>query len=97
MWKPLTGEPDAGNSHVRFGGRGGESLLYPYRPIIRNVFFNFYMKEQYVFHSIIRLRINLKGVVWGGTVKRRPLPDYVLEYASSSSSMRSAKKIFTSD
>ena len=23
MWKPLTGEPDAGEPHVRFGGRGG--------------------------------------------------------------------------
>ncbi|MEN6622326.1 MAG: hypothetical protein ABFD50_12330, partial [Smithella sp.] len=28
--KPLTGEPDAGNPPVRFGGRGGESLSYPY-------------------------------------------------------------------
>jgi hypothetical protein len=30
MRKPLTGEPYAGEPHVRFGGRGGESLLYPY-------------------------------------------------------------------
>ena len=30
MWKPLTGEPYAGNPPVRFGGRGGESLSYPY-------------------------------------------------------------------
>ena len=29
MWKPLTGEPYAGNPPVRFGGRGGESLSYP--------------------------------------------------------------------
>ena len=31
MWKPTTGEPYAGKPHVRFGGRGGESLPYPYR------------------------------------------------------------------
>jgi hypothetical protein len=30
MRKPLTGEPYAGKPHVRFGGRGDESLLYPY-------------------------------------------------------------------
>ena len=27
--KPPTGEPDAGNSHVRFGGRGGKALPTP--------------------------------------------------------------------
>ena len=30
MRKPTTGEPYAGEPHVRFGGRGGESLSYPY-------------------------------------------------------------------
>jgi len=29
MRKPTTGEPYAGEPHVRFGGRGGESLSYP--------------------------------------------------------------------
>lgn len=28
--KPPTGEPDAGDPHVRFGGRGGASRPYPY-------------------------------------------------------------------
>ena len=32
MRKPATGEPCAGEPHARFGGRGGESLPYPYRP-----------------------------------------------------------------
>jgi hypothetical protein len=27
--KPLTGEPDAGDPHVRFGGRGSEKLSLP--------------------------------------------------------------------
>jgi len=31
-WKLPTGEPYAGKPPVRFGGRGGESLPYPYRP-----------------------------------------------------------------
>ena len=31
MRKPTTGEPYAGEPHVRFGGRGGESLSYPYQ------------------------------------------------------------------
>ena len=32
MWKPLTGEPCAGEPHARFGGRGGPVvLLYPYQ------------------------------------------------------------------
>jgi len=31
MWKLTTGEPYAGEPHVRFGGRGGESLPYPYQ------------------------------------------------------------------
>jgi hypothetical protein len=31
MRKPLTGEPYAGELHVRFGGRGGVSLPYPYQ------------------------------------------------------------------
>src|SRR5271169_4382511 len=30
MWKPTTGEPCAGKPPARFGGRGGESLPYPY-------------------------------------------------------------------
>ena len=30
MWKHATGEPYAGKPPVRFGGRGGESLPYPY-------------------------------------------------------------------
>jgi hypothetical protein len=30
MWKPLTGEPYAGDPPVRFGGRGGVNLSYPY-------------------------------------------------------------------
>jgi hypothetical protein len=30
MRKPATGEPCAGEPHARFGGRGGESLPYPY-------------------------------------------------------------------
>ena len=31
MWKPLTGEPDAGDPHVRFGGRGDlTGPPYPY-------------------------------------------------------------------
>ncbi len=30
MWKTLTGEPYAGDPPVRFGGRGGKSLSYPY-------------------------------------------------------------------
>src|SRR6202167_718961 len=30
MWKPATGEPCAGKPPARFGGRGGESLPYPY-------------------------------------------------------------------
>src|SRR6266849_7374131 len=33
--KPLTGEPDAGNPPVRFGGRGGESHLHPYPYSVR--------------------------------------------------------------
>jgi hypothetical protein len=28
--KPLTGEPDAGNPPVRFGGRGEVSIPHPY-------------------------------------------------------------------
>ena len=28
----MTGEPYAGEPHVRFGGREGESLPYPYHP-----------------------------------------------------------------
>ena len=32
MRKPTTGEPYAGEPHVRFGGRGGESLSYPIIP-----------------------------------------------------------------
>src|ERR1700677_1737727 len=31
MWKPATGEPCAGKPPARFGGRGGESLPYPYQ------------------------------------------------------------------
>ena len=31
MWEPLTGEPDAGDPPVRFGGRGGNRLPYPYQ------------------------------------------------------------------
>ena len=31
MRKATTGEPCAGKPHARFGGRGGESLPYPYR------------------------------------------------------------------
>ena len=32
MWKPTTGEPYAGEPHVRFGGRGGATPLPdPYR------------------------------------------------------------------
>ena len=31
MWKPATGEPCAGKPPPRFGGRGGESLPYPYQ------------------------------------------------------------------
>jgi len=31
MWKPTTGEPCAGKPPARFGGRGGESLPYPYQ------------------------------------------------------------------
>lgn len=31
MRKPPTGEPYAGKPHVRFGGRGGESLPDPYQ------------------------------------------------------------------
>ena len=31
MRKPTTGEPYAGEPHVRFGERGGESLSYPYQ------------------------------------------------------------------
>ena len=31
MRKPTTGEPCAGEPHARFGGRGGESLPYPYQ------------------------------------------------------------------
>src|ERR1022692_4354004 len=27
--RPLTGEPDAGDPHVRFGGRGGDKLSLP--------------------------------------------------------------------
>ena len=30
MRKPPTGEPYTGKPSVRFGGRGGESLPYPY-------------------------------------------------------------------
>ena len=29
--EPVTGEPYAGKPHVRFGGRGGASLPYPYQ------------------------------------------------------------------
>jgi hypothetical protein len=36
MKKPPTGEPYAGKPHVRFGGRGGETLPDPYRRLIRN-------------------------------------------------------------
>jgi hypothetical protein len=32
MWKPATGEPYAGEPHVRFGGRGGST---PSRPLSR--------------------------------------------------------------
>ena len=38
MRKPLTGEPYAGEPHVRFGVRGGESLLYPYQNRINQRF-----------------------------------------------------------
>ena len=31
MRKPPTGEPYAGKPHVRFGGRGGETLPDPYQ------------------------------------------------------------------
>ncbi len=31
MKKPPTGEPYAGKPHVRFGGRGGQRLPYPYQ------------------------------------------------------------------
>ena len=31
---PPTGEPDAGEPHVRFGGRGGATMLCPY-PYVR--------------------------------------------------------------
>src|SRR5690606_38742152 len=34
MRKPPTGEPYAGKPHVRFGGRGGESLPDPYQGIL---------------------------------------------------------------
>ena len=37
MRKQPTGEPYAGDPHVRFGGRGGESLPYPYRAGSRNL------------------------------------------------------------
>ena len=49
MRKPPTGEPYAGKPHVRFGGRGGESLPDPYlsghfrhggNPILRSCFAN---------------------------------------------------------
>ncbi len=33
MWKPATGEPCAGKPPARFGGRGGESLPYPYHNV----------------------------------------------------------------
>jgi hypothetical protein len=33
MWKPTTGEPCAGKPPARFGGRGGESLPYPYHNV----------------------------------------------------------------
>jgi hypothetical protein len=36
MRKLTTGEPYAGEPHVRFGGRGGESLPYPYRSLPDN-------------------------------------------------------------
>jgi hypothetical protein len=35
MWKPLTGEPYAGDPPVRFGGRGGASLSYPLSRLIK--------------------------------------------------------------
>lgn len=38
MWKPLTGYPCAGESHARFGWRGGESLPAPYN--VREAFVN---------------------------------------------------------
>jgi hypothetical protein len=39
MWKPLTGEPCAGELHARFGGRGGPVvLLYPYQGKSRSDF-----------------------------------------------------------
>ena len=35
MWKPTTGEPYAGEPHVRFGGRGGATPLPdPYRLVM---------------------------------------------------------------
>ena len=33
MRKPTTGEPCAGKPPARFGGRGGESLPYPYHEV----------------------------------------------------------------
>jgi len=35
MWKLTTGEPCAGEPPARFGGRGGESLPYPYGATMR--------------------------------------------------------------
>ena len=32
MWKLVTGEPYAGKSHVRFGGRGGAEPSLPLSP-----------------------------------------------------------------
>jgi hypothetical protein len=34
--KPLTGEPDAGNPPVRFGGRGEVSIPHPYLYLVRS-------------------------------------------------------------
>jgi len=34
MRKPPSGEPYAGEPHVRFGGRGSESCPYPYHGTI---------------------------------------------------------------
>jgi len=46
MWKPLTGEPYAGNPPVRFGGRGGESLSYPLSAFYEFINFITYEKPE---------------------------------------------------
>ncbi len=37
MRKPPTGEPYAGKPHVRFGGRGGETLPDPYQDCVLGI------------------------------------------------------------